>query len=124
MFQKYKDIAKKRGGKCLSEKYNGTHSKLNWICNKGHKWPATPNAIKQGSWCPECAGQKKYTIDDMKLLAKSYGGECLSDKYLGAKGNLKWRCKNGHEWQATPNNIKSHNNWCIKCDKERKSINT
>ena len=32
--------------------------------------------------------------------------------------------KKGHKWQATPNNIKSHDNWCIKCDKEKESINT
>jgi triacylglycerol esterase/lipase EstA (alpha/beta hydrolase family) len=121
LFQEIKNIAIKRGGKCISEKYKGSHSKLEWVCKKGHKWPATPSSIKQGSWCPECVGQHKYNIEDMKKLAKSYGGECLSEKYLGVKIELRWRCSNGHEWEATPNYIKSHNKWCAKCEEEQNS---
>lgn len=124
LFQKYKDIAKERGGKCLSEKYNGTHSKLSWMCDKGHKWSTTPNSIKGGSWCPECVVHPKYTVEHMKDLAKSYGGECLSEKYLGVKVPLKWRCSNGHEWEKTPNSIKRNKKWCDECDKEKKAINT
>ena len=124
LFQNFKDIAKERGGKCLSEKYNRTHSKLNWRCDKGHEWPATPNSIKGGSWCPECVGHHKYTIEHMKDLAKSYRGECLSDKYLGAKTHLKWRCSNEHEWTASPNHVKNNKKWCNECDKEKKATNT
>ena len=117
---RYKEIAKQRGGKLLSERYQGTHTKLEWECEKGHTWSATPNSIKQGSWCPDCVGQHKYDINDMKALAKSYGGECLSKKYLGSKEYLNWRCSKGHEWKATPNNIVSHNNWCPECKNERR----
>jgi len=116
--QKYKDLAKERGGYCLSSNYINSYTEMNWKCENGHMWSAIPNSIKQGSWCPECAGQKKYTIDDMKLLAKSYGGQCLSEKYLGSRENLEWRCKNGHEWSATPNHIKNNEYWCKECEKE------
>ena len=47
--------------------------------------------------------------------------ECLSEKYLGGKKYLNWRCKNGHEWTATPNNRKSYKNWCQECKKENKN---
>ena len=30
----------------------------------------------------------KYTIEDMKKLAKERGGECLSDEYINMKTNL------------------------------------
>jgi hypothetical protein len=119
-FKKYKDLAIDRGGKCISESYDGAHLKLRWKCDKDHEWMATPNSINQGSWCPECVGHHTYTIEDMKHLAKSYGGECLSEEYSGTKKYLKWRCNNGHEWEATPNNIKSHNNWCPTCKVENK----
>lgn len=122
-FQKYKNLAKKRGGECLSENYRGAHLKLKWKCEKGHIWMATSNSIRQGSWCPICVNQPKYTIEDMNKLAKSFGGECLSKQYLGRKEYLEWRCSEGHEWKATPNNIKSHNNWCPECKKEKRKAN-
>jgi len=115
---KYKNIAINKGGQCLSDKYKGVHSKLRWKCDKDHEWRATPNSIYQGSWCPECVGQHKYTISHMKSLAESFGGDCLSEKYLGAKVHLEWRCSEGHKWEATPNNIKNNKMWCPKCKKE------
>ena len=48
-------IATERGGKCLSNEYLGAHTKLKWQCNLGHEWIAKPNAIKNGSWCPQCS---------------------------------------------------------------------
>ncbi len=115
-FLKVKEIAISKGGKCKSEEYKGAHGKLLWECKDGHKWKASPNSINNGTWCPTCAGQKKVTIEEMKILANSYGGECLSKKYSGAHGLLIWKCKNGHEWKATPNYIKSHKKWCPKCE--------
>ena len=55
-------IAKKRGGKCLSEKYINANSKIKWECASGHQWFATPHMVKNsGTWCPDCfrEGRKK-----------------------------------------------------------------
>lgn len=49
-------LAAERGGRCLSRKYNGRHSKLTWQCSEGHTWPATPGKIFGGQWCPICQG--------------------------------------------------------------------
>ena len=50
------DIAKSRGGKCLSTKYSNSRIKLKWQCHSGHIWMATAHDIKtNGSWCPQCA---------------------------------------------------------------------
>ena len=48
-------FAKERGGKCLSTAYGDAHTKLQWQCQEGHEWEATPGSIKSGRWCPECA---------------------------------------------------------------------
>lgn len=53
-------------------------------------------------------------INDLKELAKSQGGQCLSDSYLGAKVKLKWRCEIGHEWEAIPDSVK-RGTWCPHC---------
>jgi hypothetical protein len=51
-----RDLAEGRGGKCLSEEYNGNKTNLEWQCAFKHKkWSATPGNVKNhGSWCPEC----------------------------------------------------------------------
>ena len=61
-----KEIAKAKGGYCLSTEYLGSDKKLEWTCQKNnHKsWFATPGNIKPtstklGSWCPECWSEKK-----------------------------------------------------------------
>jgi len=37
--------ARKKGGKCLSEEYQGSQKHLLWECAKGHTWKAVPNPI-------------------------------------------------------------------------------
>jgi hypothetical protein len=116
-------LAESRGGSCLSNEYLGTHVKLKWQCGKCKKeWWATPhNIISASSWCPKCGVEKsarkrtKYTIRDMQKLAASKGGLCLSSFYLGMMTKLEWKCAYGHIWEAVPNNIKNHGNWCPKC---------
>lgn len=114
-------IAESRGGKCLSSTYVNNRTKLEWVCSQGHTWFAIPHNVKQGSWCPICSrkeGQryKKLTIDEMQEIAKLRGGMCLSNEYVDSKTKLKWRCKDGHEWESAPNNIKS-GSWCPSCTK-------
>ncbi len=114
-------LAKKRGGKCLSTKYINSHTKLKWQCKKGHIWESKPIDIKQGNWCPECAGNKKLNIVQMQNLAKQKGGKCLSDEYTNAQTKLKWQCEKGHIWYALPYSIRS-GTWCPICYKMKRSL--
>ena len=58
------EIARKRKGKCLSDKYINNKTKLEWKCLNGHKWKAIPESIKSGNrWCPVCARKNKWTIN-------------------------------------------------------------
>jgi hypothetical protein len=49
------DIARERGGFCLSEQYVSSTTKLRWRCADDHEWEAVPSSIKSGRWCPICA---------------------------------------------------------------------
>jgi len=115
-------IAKERGGKCLAEDWKGDGRKILWECSEGHKWLTTPNSIKSGRWCQRCAGLAKGTIEEMREIAKSRGGKCLSKRYINQSVKLKWECAQGHRWKARPGNIKNANSWCPVCryDKQRK----
>ena len=104
----------KRGGCCLSDTYVNNKTKLLWECSKGHRWEATPGNIKNGRWCPTCAGVKKLTIADMQKLAKKQGGRCLSGTYVNTKTKILWQCGKGHQWEAIPRSI-IDGSWCPIC---------
>ena len=53
----------------LHSHYKDSKSKVLIECEKGHKWEATPNAIKQGTWCPKCKISKGETII-LEILSK------------------------------------------------------
>lgn len=107
------DLASEKGGQCLSVVYPGMQNLAVWRCKHGHEWKAKPNNVRYGGWCPYCLG-KYQTIDNMRQLAHSRGGECLSDEYLGQAKKLVWRCSDNHVWKAVPNAIKN-GGWCPHC---------
>src|SRR3989344_90201 len=114
--QEMQKIAAKHGGYCLSKKYINAHTKLKWQCDKGHIWEAEPTGIKHGDvWCKICSGLAPLTIQKMHLIAAKKGGRCLSKKYINSKTKLRWRCANGHEWEAIPHHI-NRNHWCPVCN--------
>ena len=67
------DLAAEKGGLCLSDNYVDALTKLRWQCSKNHIWEATPETIINGSWCPECARARRYTIEGMAELAAEQG---------------------------------------------------
>jgi len=118
-FPEMKLLAKAKGGRCLSQIYVTSTTKLQWECSKGHRWMAVPNSIQQGSWCPKCAGNVRQTIAEMKLLAKAKGGRCLSHTYVNNRTNLQWACSKGHRWMASPSSIQ-RGTWCPTCFLQKK----
>jgi len=109
------DLAAKKNGKLISSAYVNNKSKLEWQCQFGHRWLAITANIKKGKWCPECSGNKKLTIVSAIELSKTRGGYCLSNNYINSGYNLLWKCKYGHEFKASLNNIRSKNSWCPYC---------
>lgn len=109
-----KELAKSRKGKCLSKKYINNSTKLKWQCNEGHVWWATPAHVNYSTWCPHCANNIKLSIRHMQVLAKKKGGRCLSKSYNNNRTKLKWQCKKGHVWEATPGHVML-GTWCPTC---------
>ena len=61
-------LAAKKGGKCLSDKYNNNTTKLKWRCGEGHIWSTVPKVIKRGGWCPHCYRQTKNYPQTIRCL--------------------------------------------------------
>jgi hypothetical protein len=112
---KYREIAISKGGDCLSEAYITSQTKLKWRCAEGHEWPATPNSIQQGAWCPTCANRPPLSLAEAKAIANSRGGDCLSQQYRNCHDKMKWVCSEGHEWEASLTSIKHNKSWCPEC---------
>jgi hypothetical protein len=53
--QDMQKIAESRGGKCLSDSYIDSKTKLKWQCKEGHTWKANSGNIKSAKWCPICS---------------------------------------------------------------------
>ena len=109
-----RELGKSKGGRCLSTEYIDNKTKLTWQCNEGHIWESKPNDIQQGYWCPYCAGTARATIEQVKDLAKSKGGKCLSREYINNATKLTWQCKKGHVWETKFAVIKK-GGWCPYC---------
>lgn len=117
--QEMKQLAENRGGSCRSEVYFGTEVKLTWQCAKGHIWDAIPYSVKSGTWCPVCSSLK-MSIEEMRKVAASRGGNCLSETYVNNVTPLLWVCRENHEWYAQPTRVKA-GSWCPVCyDMERR----
>lgn len=54
LLEKFQEIAKNRGGECLSVKYINDNTKLKFICKNDHRWDAFPGNISKGHWCRYC----------------------------------------------------------------------
>ncbi|AMC36615.1 transposase [Janthinobacterium sp. B9-8] len=57
---KMQDLAKARGGVCLSERYDA-YERLLWQCQRGHRWKAHSRDICRGHWCQQCSSIEKIT---------------------------------------------------------------
>lgn len=108
------EAAKNNGGECLSTKYVNNKSPLKFKCKNGHIWKTSYCSVRDGKWCPKCAGKKKYTIEEIKEIAISKKGKCLSNIYKNGQEKLTWECEYGHQWNATSNSI-IQGKWCPRC---------
>lgn len=106
-------LVQPRGGKVLSTVYRSRPFKLRFMCAAGHRWETTGFAIRQGRWCPHCAGNARLTIEHMYKIARERGGRCLSRRYVPSE-KLRWRCAKGHEWSQL-GRVVNRGHWCIHC---------
>ena len=61
--------------------------------------------------------QRKH-LEEMQSIAIARDGKLLSKFYINSQTKLRWRCAEGHIWEAIPASIK-HGTWCGKCGDKR-----
>lgn len=111
-----RELARVKGGECLSKVYINANTKMLWRCAHGHEWHTTTGCIQSGTWCCVCAGKKPKTIAEMRARAKKLNGRCLSKVYQNNKTALVWECEKGHQWRAPWHRINTGKSWCPVCN--------
>ena len=119
------EIIMKKEGKILEIYYNPFSSsytqefKVTIMCNKDNNiWTASVSGIiHHGTWCPQCAGHKPWTLEYAQKVAKDKGGECLSKEYINMTTYMEWKCGNPEHksWKIPLSNIALGGNWCPEC---------
>eukprot|EP00971_Amphidinium_carterae_P118165 2341176-Amphidinium_carterae.1 len=102
-----RELARVRGGLCLSSTCSRVKEKLTWQCSHGHVWKASFASVKAKTWCPQCASNAPLNIDDATAVAKARGGHCLSESYIACNHPLLWQCSCGHVWSASLNSTRN-----------------
>lgn len=107
-------IARKHGGRCLSQEYVRRQGYMDFVCRAGHVWRTMPQTILNGGWCRVCAYVPKDGLKKVRALARERGGRCVSDEYIADKPGMEWSCAEGHRWTAKPSKIRQ-GSWCPTC---------
>ena len=119
----FQEIAKSKGGKCLSKSYEHSLKKLEFECSEKHRWKAIPGTIKNGSWCKICFSENRLTdINIYKCFAESKGGKYLEKDNISTNKISLWKCKEGHKFKACGNDVLNKNVWCKICNKIERNI--
>jgi hypothetical protein len=103
----------------LSDSYKTKGCKLKCRCPKGHLWHISYTGFASGTRCPECAGNKRHTLTDVRSYFSEYGYKILSTKYLNSKQLLVYECPKGHIGKISHSNFKKGHR-CAKCSGNKK----
>ncbi len=106
----------------LSDSYTNTKTKLELICENGHKFSSTFSDVKQGSWCPWCARNRKHTIGYVKdfINIRHPGATVISENYVNMTEDLDFCCEKGHRFSSRFGNIVHNDSWCPECTPDRR----
>ena len=127
-----KEIAIKKGGKCLSNnispgKISLTH--LLFRCGQGHEWTTKSMNVKVGHWCPFCAREQKnkkrreHTIRRILKICEEHQGSCNISPEITSSPfkKIQFQCKKGHLWETIPYNV-IQGFWCPKCRESKMEL--
>jgi len=114
----YKDVKvfiESKDYKLLEKVYKNNHTKMKMQCPEGHKFKMTWNNFYTGHRCPECAGLKKFPIQDIKRkIEKIKGYKLLEKEYVNSITKMKMECPEGHIFWMTWGSFKQKHR-CPEC---------
>jgi uncharacterized protein with PIN domain len=116
LYEDIKQFVEMDGTKLLSSEYKNNNTKLDFMCPEGHEYSMIFNNFKsKGQRCPECAGNVKFTIEEIKLFIGTTRETLLSTTYINSKAKLDFVCPKGHKYSMKFDNFKHKGYRCPVC---------
>jgi very-short-patch-repair endonuclease len=110
-------------GRVISTEYLGCFVHLEFECNCGNRFWATPANVlkkKRPRWCRVCGRKRvneirRLTIDEPREYAVVHAGRLLTEQYESANTPMLWECSFGHQWLGKFASMKAKQGWCPTC---------
>ncbi len=99
----------------LSGIYVGAHTKLNYICPKGHRHSITWGNWSLGYRCPYCVGVCKPTIKFIRSEFAEESYRLLASRYINNRQKLDYICSEGHKHSIRWSNWNIKKQRCPTC---------
>ncbi len=107
----------------------GTQKRVWWKCEKGHEWQACVCSRALGQGCPFCSNKKVTIENSIVRTHPEFLEEWNVEKNneikpenitFGSRKKVWWKCKKGHEWQASLSG-RSRGEGCPFCSTSRQT---
>jgi len=109
-----REVARQRGGECLSTVYVDSQTKLHFVCESGHEFDLPSGALNQGAWCRKCHDLSiRSPFDDIRKIIETHGGRVLNTDYVD--GQVEFECAKGHQRRDRPYRILKMGLRCMEC---------
>ena len=108
-------------------KYVNMHTKIECICNAGHHWFPIAQGLVDGDDCFQCAAIKRGAkraknheqfVEEVRNVNPDI---TVIGTYKNANTKIEFRCKEGHKWVTTPNNVLAGKT-CLICANIQSSL--
>lgn len=116
------ELARERGGVCLSSEYLGMSKSLDWKCKEGHVFSMTPAYARsrKEEWCPICRELEKKSAraqarkESVEEIVRNRGGRIVSGEFNTVLNRITLQCSSGHQWSTILEGI-VNGTWCPEC---------
>lgn len=111
----------------VGELTRGSNKVVAWRCSVcGHVWNASVNSrVHMGSGCPHCTGRVLVQGENdimscyPEIAAEMVDQELAKRTFRYSNKVVKWRCKHGHEWEASVSSRTMFGTGCPYCSGRR-----
>jgi len=109
----------KGGGEFLDDSYVSNNYPHNYRCSCGRESKIRLKNFNKGHRCSGCGGNKKKTLDEVKVIFINGGCEFLDNSYVSNNYLHNYRCNCGRESKISLNNFNSGRR-CSDCGGTKK----
>lgn len=119
-----KHYASLDGTVCNQDFYEGSMSKINFICPNNHSYKIDWNKFQQNRRCGICSRskiiyKKSITIEYIQEYSKKENIKCISSEYESCDKHLIFECSNKHIFKMSWDNFKNGYR-CSECAGNKK----